>query len=181
MRYNPSAFDMVLSGLLCAFETEWSLASDVRQLGFWQGRPQLTLLGLLKTSPSTSPWRNTFCNFDKYILQFGQIHSAIWTNTFCNSDKYILQFGQNPCWMFKPTLMKMHIVQLQQSSVSILNPISCFRDAFNPSLYLLKLSSVWNLRHFHLRMTCHLRVLGICIALLQVFEVHIFDCFWYSH
>ena len=27
---------------------------------------------------------NTFCNLDKYILQFLQIHFAISTNTFCN-------------------------------------------------------------------------------------------------
>ena len=33
-------------------------------------------------------------NLVKYIWKFGEIHFAIGTNTFCNSDKYILQFRQ---------------------------------------------------------------------------------------
>ena len=37
---------------------------------------------------------NIFCNFDKYILQFGQIYFVILTNIFYNLDKYILQFGK---------------------------------------------------------------------------------------
>ena len=27
-------------------------------------------------------WRNTYCNLNKYISEFGQTHFAIWTNTF---------------------------------------------------------------------------------------------------
>ena len=46
---------------------------------------------------------NAFCNFDKYILQFGQMHLTIWTNTFYKFDKYNLQFGQIPPqeWKYK--------------------------------------------------------------------------------
>ena len=29
-----------------------------------------------------------------YILQFGQIQTAIWTNTNCNLDKYKIIFGK---------------------------------------------------------------------------------------
>ena len=43
---------------------------------------------------------NTFCNLDKYILQFLQIHLAIWTNTFGNFDKYVLQF-----WQIHPAIL----------------------------------------------------------------------------
>ena len=39
-------------------------------------------------------WINTFFDFDKYILWFGQIHLMIWTNTFYDLDKYILESGQ---------------------------------------------------------------------------------------
>ena len=35
-------------------------------------------------------WTNTFCNLNKYILPFEQIHFAIWTNTFGNLDKNII-------------------------------------------------------------------------------------------
>ena len=36
-------------------------------------------------------WPNTFCNFDKCILQFWQMHFAMFPNTFSNFDKCILQ------------------------------------------------------------------------------------------
>ena len=36
---------------------------------------------------------NTFCNWDKYILQLGQIHFAIGTNTVCNVGKYFFEIG----------------------------------------------------------------------------------------
>ena len=36
-------------------------------------------------SANQRPWRNTFWNLDKYILQFGQIHFTIWTNIFGQS------------------------------------------------------------------------------------------------
>ena len=39
-------------------------------------------------------WTNTFCDFDKYILQFGQINLSIWTNTFYNLDQYVLKFQE---------------------------------------------------------------------------------------
>ena len=42
----------------------------------------------------TSIQTNTFCNLDKYVLQFGQIHFAIWTNRYFILDKYIMPFGQ---------------------------------------------------------------------------------------
>ena len=38
--------------------------------------------------------RNTFCNSEKYILQFTEIHFAIGRNTFCNWEKYILKWEE---------------------------------------------------------------------------------------
>ena len=32
---------------------------------------------------------NTFSSLEKYILKFGEIHFAIWRNTLCNFNKYI--------------------------------------------------------------------------------------------
>ena len=55
-------------------------------------------------------WTNTFCNLDKYIFQFGQIHfsiwtntiwtNTIWTNTICNSESHGVQQrrGEERLW-----------------------------------------------------------------------------------
>ena len=39
-------------------------------------------------------WRNIFWNLEKYILQFGEIYLVIWGNTYCNLEKYTLQFSK---------------------------------------------------------------------------------------
>ena len=99
-----------------------SLATDWEKAGLEEGEKKAT------SRPTILPfeqihfktWTNTFCNLDKYILQFEQIyfatgkagleegekkatsrptilpfkqiHFKIWTNTFCNLDKYKLLY-----------------------------------------------------------------------------------------
>ena len=43
-------------------------------------------------------WTNTFCNLDKYILQFGQINLAIWTTAFL----------ENKCTSYMPHFHLQH-------------------------------------------------------------------------
>ena len=54
---------------------------------FEEGREERAILVVWSVQISAI-WTNTFCNLDKYILQFGQIHFAIWINTFYNLEKY---------------------------------------------------------------------------------------------
>ena len=47
-------------------------------------------------------WTNTFCNSNKYIMKFRQIHFSMETYTFCNSDKYILARLPSSCSFANP-------------------------------------------------------------------------------
>ena len=68
------------------------------------------------TCPNISYWTNIFCNLDKYILRFGQIHSAICTNKSCNflwswnrnlaSDCSLLTIYSHTCPNISSTLDK---------------------------------------------------------------------------
>ena len=48
---------------------------------FEEGREERAILVVWSVQISAI-WTNTFCNLDKYILQFGQIYFVIQTNTF---------------------------------------------------------------------------------------------------
>ena len=79
-------------------------------------------------------WTNTFCNWEKYILQLGEIQFAIGKNTFCNWDKYILQVGQiqfvigrNTFCNWKNTFCnwKKYILQLGQIHQDCVSEMGC--------------------------------------------------------
>ena len=69
----------VLPGCICPYDPNWEEEGDVRRLPNTNFCPPTLSLYSQAHLSRTKMWTNTLCNFDKYILQFGQIHFAIQT------------------------------------------------------------------------------------------------------
>ena len=103
--YYPTSFcagDLFwkFSGKFDVFKIFCCRISDCRR---YQAPPMGALRYMITDTAlhSNGSIKNTFCNIDKYILLFKQIHFAIYMNIFskkngthCNKDKYILQLIQ---------------------------------------------------------------------------------------
>ena len=69
--------------------TAWSHLSKDWEKTFCNLNKHILQFEQIHLAVLTLTTTNTFLNLDKYNLHFNQIHLSIWTNMICNFDKYI--------------------------------------------------------------------------------------------